>query len=58
VIIVRTVIWVSHGTRLEETRNLYGILFGKPEERDDLEELGVDGRVILEWVLNKYSGRL
>jgi hypothetical protein len=28
-------------------RNAYNILVGKPEGRDDLEDLGVDGKIIL-----------
>jgi hypothetical protein len=34
-----------------EVRNAYNILVTKPEGRDHLEDLGVDGRIILEWVL-------
>jgi len=26
--------------------------------RDHLEDIGIDGRVILEWILLKYSGRV
>jgi hypothetical protein len=26
--------------------------------RDNLEDLGVDGKIILEWILGKYSGKL
>jgi hypothetical protein len=26
--------------------------------RDDSEDVGVDGRIILEWILGKYVGRL
>jgi hypothetical protein len=27
------------------------------KERDHSEKLGVDGRIILEWILGKYCGR-
>jgi hypothetical protein len=36
-----------------ETRNADNILVGKPEGRDHSEELSVDGRIILEWILWK-----
>jgi hypothetical protein len=26
--------------------------------RDHLKDLGVDGRIILEWILGKYGGRV
>jgi hypothetical protein len=28
----------------------------KPERRQHLEDLGVDGRIILEWILGKLGG--
>jgi hypothetical protein len=35
-------------------RNIYSILVGKPEGKRPLEKnLGVDGRIILEWILRK-----
>jgi hypothetical protein len=32
-------------------RNAYRILVGKPKGRDQFGDLGVDGRIILKWVL-------
>jgi hypothetical protein len=34
-------------------RKAYNILVGKPEEKNILEDLDVDGRIILEWNLGK-----
>jgi hypothetical protein len=31
---------------------------GDLQGRDHSEELGVDGRIILEWILGKYCGKL
>jgi len=35
----------------------YRILVGKPEERDHLEDPGVDGRIILRWIFRKWDVR-
>jgi hypothetical protein len=32
---------------------VYYILIGKPEGNRPLEDLGVDGKILLEWVLGK-----
>jgi hypothetical protein len=32
--------------------------WGNMRERDHLENLGVDGRVILKWVFKKWDGRM
>jgi hypothetical protein len=40
--------WAGHVTSMEETRNASQILVGEPEGRNHLEDLGVDGKVILE----------
>jgi hypothetical protein len=40
---------------MEEGRGVYRVLVGKPEGKDHLEVLGVDGRIILPWVLRKWD---
>jgi hypothetical protein len=40
---------------MEEMRNTYRILVGKLKEKDHLEDKGVDGRIILKWILGKWS---
>jgi hypothetical protein len=39
--------------RMGDMRNVYKILVGKPEIRNYLGVLGVEGRIILEWTLGK-----
>jgi hypothetical protein len=34
-------------------RSTYKILNGKPQVRGHLEDLGIDGRIILKWILEK-----
>jgi hypothetical protein len=36
--------------------NVYGILVGKLENIDDLEDLEIDGSIILKLALEKYVG--
>ena len=44
----RKLIMAGHVARMEEGRNAFKILTGKPTG------LGVDGRTILEWILKKW----
>jgi len=39
------------GTDEEEDKHLQVFWSGTPEERDKMEDLCLDGRIILEWVL-------
>jgi hypothetical protein len=39
--------WAGHIACVGEMRNAYKILYGKPEGRDHLEDLSVDGKIIL-----------
>ena len=32
-----------------------GVLVGKPERRDHLEDPGIDGRIILRWIFRKLD---
>jgi len=41
----------------EERRGTYKVLVRKPEERDHLEDVGVDGRIILKSILKKSFAR-
>jgi hypothetical protein len=45
--------WARNVSRMGEMRNVYNILVGNLKGRDHLEDLGVDGRLKLEWVLGK-----
>jgi hypothetical protein len=44
--------WAGHLARMMEKRNAYRVLVEK-REGDNLEELGVDGRMILRSILKK-----
>jgi hypothetical protein len=43
----------GHVARMGETKNAYNILVENLKGRDYSEELNVDGKVILEWILGK-----
>jgi hypothetical protein len=46
-------IWAIHVTCMDEMSNAYKILFGNLKERDHSEELGIDGKIILDWIIRK-----
>ena len=39
--------------RMRESRNAYVVLVGRTERKSDMEEVGVDGRIILKCILKK-----
>ena len=41
-----------------ERRGIYGILVGKPRERDHWEDPGIDERIILKWIFRKWDVNL
>jgi hypothetical protein len=41
---------------MDEMRNLYKILVGNLKGRGHSEGLGVDGAILLEWIVRKYDG--
>jgi len=40
-----------------EDRNAYRVTAGKPEVKDHMDDLGVDGRTVLNQILKKYQAR-
>jgi hypothetical protein len=53
VIRARRMRWAEHVARMGEVRAAHNILVGRPEGRRPLEDLGVDGRITLRWILWK-----
>jgi hypothetical protein len=45
--------WVEHVARMGEMRNAYNIFVENLKGRDHSEDIGVDGTMILEWILGK-----
>jgi hypothetical protein len=45
--------WTGDVARMGQTKISYKILVGKPEGKRRLEDLNVDGRIILEWIFGK-----
>jgi len=40
---------------MENKRGVYRGLVYKPERKVNLEDLGVDGKIILRWILRKWN---
>jgi hypothetical protein len=45
--------YVEHVSRMGEMRNANNVFVGKPEGRHHSEYLGIDGWILLEWILVK-----
>jgi len=52
---MRRMRWAGHVTPMGKRRGLYRVLVGKPEEKDHLEEPGVDERIILRWISREWD---
>ena len=38
-----------------DRRSEYRVFVGRPEGRNHLQDLGVDGRIILKWIITKWD---
>jgi hypothetical protein len=48
--------WAEYVARMGEGRGAYRVLLGKLEGKRPLENPGVDGRIILRYILRKLNG--
>ena len=55
VIISRRMRWAGHVARVGERRAYAGFWWGNLRERDHLEDPGIDGKIILRWILRKWG---
>jgi hypothetical protein len=50
--------WGGHVARKENRRSAYRVLEGNLRERDDLDDLWLDGKIILKWTFIKWNGEV
>ena len=53
---VDTQIGRGHVACMGDRRGAYGVWWGDLKERDHLEDVGIDGRLILRWIFKKWGG--
>jgi hypothetical protein len=39
-----------------DRRSVYRSLERRPEEKDDLKDIGIDGGIILKWIFKEWNG--
>jgi hypothetical protein len=49
--------WAENVAGVGERSSAYRVLMGKPEGKSHLQDLGIDGRIVLKRISNKSFGR-
>jgi hypothetical protein len=47
--------WAGHVAHIGERRVAYRVMVGKPAGKNHLEDLVLDGRIILRWIFRKWD---
>jgi len=51
----RRIRWAEYVAHQGERRDVYRVLVGKHEERDQLGDADIDGKIILRWIFRKWD---
>ena len=55
-IISRRLRWAEHVGHMGKNRGACTVLMGNPRNGDNSEDSGMDWRIILKWILQKWDG--